>query len=148
MTRAPVAISRARVASKPATAHGPALVHTTLVSWPKMPSTEIGPRPDQPVAEQVQPEPGVLGGGRRGLEVGDLDEADLPAHPAHVVRPGQRHQLGRRVAAVVVAESGCGEPRVEDGAALVESRQAQPQAFAGASLTAHDTIDAPVGPAA
>ena len=50
------------------------------------------PRPDEPVAEQVQPQPGVLGGRRRRLQVGDLDQPHLAGHPAYVVRPGQRRR--------------------------------------------------------
>src|SRR6478735_1848167 len=37
-TGLPAALRRARVSSKPSTAHGPSEVHTTLVSRPKMPS--------------------------------------------------------------------------------------------------------------
>ena len=41
------------------------MVHTTLVSSPKTPSIEIVRGRDQPVAQQVQPQPGVLGERRR-----------------------------------------------------------------------------------
>ena len=55
---------------------GPAEVHTTLVSSPKTPSMLIACGRDQPVDEQVQPQPDVLGGraarpaGRRSRPAG------------------------------------------------------------------------------
>ena len=61
--------------------------------------------------------------GRRRLQVGDLDQPHLAGHPAYVVRPGQRGQLGRRVAPVGSPERGRREPGVQHGAALVEGDQ-------------------------
>ncbi len=55
--------SRARISSKPSTAQGPWLVHTTLVSTP---NNAVGVEPvrrDQPVGEQVQSQVGVVGVG-------------------------------------------------------------------------------------
>ena len=83
----------------------------------------------QPVAEQVQAQPGVLGGRRGRLEVGDLDQAHLAGDPAYVVRPGQGCQLGRRRAALGRAQPRRGKPRVEHGAALVEGDQGMAPGF-------------------
>ena len=54
-------LARAGCSSKPSTAQGPALVHTTLVSRPNMPSIELAVRRHQPRREQVQPQPHVVG---------------------------------------------------------------------------------------
>ena len=68
-------------------------VHTTLVSRPKMPSRLMRARAHQPVAEQVQPQPGVVGVRRRGLQVLDDGAHHAPPHAADLVgrppgRPG------------------------------------------------------------
>ncbi len=87
---------------------GPPLVHTTLVSRPKTPSRLIAVRGGQPVAEQVQTQPGVVRVGGRRLEV--LHDGGHH-HPAHVAGtssspsswssarpapPGHRHRRGSR----------------------------------------------------
>ena len=50
--------------SKSSTAHGPELVHTTLISTPKRPSRFMAVRRDETVREQVQAQVGVRGVGR------------------------------------------------------------------------------------
>jgi hypothetical protein len=113
---------------------GPASVHTTLVSLPKMPSRLIESGAHQPVAEQVQPQPGVLRDpvagpagrrprcGRRACAPADLVDALEPASSEGASR-------SRRV-----AEPRGGVPRVEHAVLALGPgvrRQAVPQAEVG-----------------
>ena len=109
--------------SKPATAHGPALVHTTLVSSPKMPSRFALVRADQPVRRA-----GAGAGRRRGCRPAggqvedrscgrdDLDAVrtrrGVPAPPSAAELVGQ---LGRRASSRrrSAAEARRGVPGVE-----------------------------------
>ena len=65
----------------------------------------------------MQPQPDVLGGRRRRLQVG-LDLTDLARDPSYVVRPGECVESRCQVGGVVVAglaELRVGEPDVEHG---------------------------------
>ena len=83
-------------------------------------------RRDEPAREQVQPQPGVLGGGRGGLQVRRLDQAHLAGDPAYVVGALERRELlRRRRVGRLRAQRGRGEPHVQDGAVRVEGGEAE-----------------------
>ena len=90
-------------------------------------------RPDQPVGEQVQPQPDVLGGGRRRLQVRDDDAAYLPGDAAYVVGAGEGFEVGRRPAGVVRAHrgAGCGNQTSSTVPSSVTVAMPSPQACVG-----------------
>src|SRR5690606_32642287 len=87
--------------------------------------------------EQVQTQPGVLGGGRGGREVGDLHELDGGRDRAQVVGAGHLLQLRRSGGAVRSAQRGSREPGVEHGVVGITGHEG----VAPSSLThaAHST---------
>ena len=103
-----------------------------------------GARGDEPVAEQVQAQPGVLGRGRRGLQVLDDDRADLAGHPAGGVGADELVQVGGRAAAGRRRARGPGNhtsrtaPRRRPGSTRPWP-QALPVTGTGASVTVLDS---------
>ena len=81
---------------------------------------------DEPVAEQVQPQPDVGGVRGRRVQVVDDDVQQRPADVADLVRAFEGGQDARRVVVVGCrAERGFGEPHVQDGAVDGVRRQAE-----------------------
>ncbi len=124
----PAARKRIIAAVSSAGSTGPAVVHATLGSTPKIPSMRDAARRDEPVREQVQPQVGVLRVGRRLGEVLDHDRAQLRAHAAALVAA---LGAGQRVLVVVrrdvAAEPRVGEEDVQHAVAGVGQRR-QPHA--------------------
>ena len=92
-----------------------------------MPSSRLAVRRDQPAREQVQPQPDVLGVGRRGGQVGDRRRAaPHGVRRARRRRPSSAVSSPGAVASVGGApERGRGEPDVEDVAGGVVRREAE-----------------------
>ena len=117
-----------RASSNPSTAHGPCEVHTTLVSTPKSPSRLTLFGAHEPVREQVQPQVGVGGVGRRCVEVGGRPGAPRAARRRAASR---RRRADSRPAGAASSpappgspRAGGREPRVEHGSVVGEGDQA------------------------
>ena len=118
-------VAGCRTPSNPSMAHGPAEVHTTFGSRPKMPSRFVA-WPHEPMTEKVQPQV-CVGGGRRWCVQIDFGVDDLGADFPSLVVDCRRDERDR-AAAISPYRARRREVGVQHLTRAVDRCRPQPQA--------------------